>query len=115
MQLLILFTQLLIFHSTHFLIVTIHLLALPDKLADGSYLILLFYLSLSIFFYLGYIGIVKDATESTARIELHSSCKTISVDRQRLTNLRFEFLNFFLDLKEDNLLLFATVVYSDFY
>lgn len=35
----------------------------------------------------GYIGIVKDATESTARIELHSSCKTISVDRQRLTNL----------------------------
>lgn len=35
----------------------------------------------------GYIGIVKDATDSTARIELHSSCKTISVDRQRLANL----------------------------
>ncbi|XP_005096032.1 transcription elongation factor SPT5 [Aplysia californica] len=35
----------------------------------------------------GYIGIVKDATDSTARIELHSSCKTISVDRQRLSNV----------------------------
>ncbi|BFZ16060.1 hypothetical protein BsWGS_19099 [Bradybaena similaris] len=35
----------------------------------------------------GYIGIVKDATESTARIELHSSCKTISVDRSHLNNL----------------------------
>ena len=35
----------------------------------------------------GYIGIVKDATDSTARVELHSSCKTISVDRSRLSNL----------------------------
>ncbi|KAK3101764.1 hypothetical protein FSP39_006184 [Pinctada imbricata] len=35
----------------------------------------------------GYIGIVKDATESTARVELHSSCKTISVDRSRLSSL----------------------------
>lgn len=35
----------------------------------------------------GYIGIVKDATESTARVELHSSCKTISVDKNRLTSL----------------------------
>ena len=35
----------------------------------------------------GYIGIVKDATESTARVELHSSCKTISVDKTRLTNV----------------------------
>ena len=32
----------------------------------------------------GYVGIVKDATETTARVELHSSCKTISVDRMRL-------------------------------
>ena len=32
----------------------------------------------------GYVGIVKDATESTARVELHTSCKTISVDRTRL-------------------------------
>ncbi|XP_071182024.1 transcription elongation factor SPT5-like isoform X2 [Mytilus edulis] len=35
----------------------------------------------------GYIGIVKDATESTARVELHSSCKTISVDKNRLVSL----------------------------
>lgn len=34
--------------------------------------------------YKGYIGIVKDATESTARVELHTSCNTISVDRSRL-------------------------------
>ena len=34
--------------------------------------------------YKGYVGIVKDATESTARVELHSSVKTISVDRTRL-------------------------------
>ncbi|XP_031557165.1 transcription elongation factor SPT5-like [Actinia tenebrosa] len=34
--------------------------------------------------YKGYIGIVKDATETTARVELHSNCKTISVDRTRL-------------------------------
>lgn len=33
----------------------------------------------------GYVGIVKDATETTARVELHSSVKTISVDRMRLT------------------------------
>ncbi|XP_068702308.1 transcription elongation factor SPT5-like [Montipora capricornis] len=35
--------------------------------------------------YKGYVGIVKDATETTARVELHSSCKTISVDRTRLS------------------------------
>lgn len=27
---------------------------------------------------------VKDATESTARVELHSSCQTISVDRSHI-------------------------------
>ncbi|XP_071486255.1 transcription elongation factor SPT5-like [Diadema antillarum] len=32
----------------------------------------------------GHIGIVKDATESTARIELHATCKTINVDRTRM-------------------------------
>ncbi|CAD6194882.1 unnamed protein product [Caenorhabditis auriculariae] len=32
----------------------------------------------------GYFGIVRDATEQTARVELHSSCKTISVDCSRL-------------------------------
>ena len=37
----------------------------------------------------GYIGIVKDATESTARVELHSSCKTISVDKTRLSNVSY--------------------------
>ena len=35
--------------------------------------------------YKGYIGIVKDATESTARVELHTKCQTISVDKQRLS------------------------------
>ena len=34
--------------------------------------------------YKGFIGIVKDATESTARVELHTKCQTISVDKQRL-------------------------------
>ncbi|CAL1263965.1 unnamed protein product [Larinioides sclopetarius] len=34
--------------------------------------------------YKGHIGIVKDATEATARVELHSKCQTISVDRSRL-------------------------------
>ncbi|CAJ0937356.1 unnamed protein product, partial [Mesorhabditis belari] len=32
----------------------------------------------------GYHGIVKDATEQTARVELHTTCKTISVDRSRI-------------------------------
>ena len=34
--------------------------------------------------YKGYVGIVKDATEDTARVELHTTCTTISVDRTRL-------------------------------
>ena len=34
--------------------------------------------------YKSHIGIVKDATESTARVELHSKCQTISVDRSRI-------------------------------
>ena len=33
--------------------------------------------------YKGHIGIVKDATDSTARVELHAKCQTISVDRTR--------------------------------
>ncbi|CAI8005835.1 Transcription elongation factor SPT5 [Geodia barretti] len=37
--------------------------------------------------YKGYVGIVKDATESTARVELHTSCNTISVDRSRLQSV----------------------------
>lgn len=35
--------------------------------------------------YKGHIGIVKDATESTARVELHAKCQTISVDRTRIS------------------------------
>uniref|UniRef100_A0A0K2T674 Transcription elongation factor SPT5 n=1 Tax=Lepeophtheirus salmonis TaxID=72036 RepID=A0A0K2T674_LEPSM len=34
--------------------------------------------------YKSHIGIVKDATESTARVELHAKCQTISVDRGRI-------------------------------
>lgn len=34
--------------------------------------------------YKGAVGIVKDATESTARVELHTSCQTISVDRNHI-------------------------------
>lgn len=37
----------------------------------------------------GYIGIVKDSTDATARVELHSSCKTISVDKSRLSTLTY--------------------------
>jgi transcription elongation factor SPT5 len=35
-------------------------------------------------FYKGHIGVVKDATDSAARVELHSKCLTISVDLERL-------------------------------
>ena len=42
-------------------------------------------------FITGYIGIVKDSTDTTARVELHSSCKTISVDRSRLSTLTYVF------------------------
>lgn len=34
--------------------------------------------------YKGHYGVVKDATETTARVELHASCQTINVDRSRL-------------------------------
>ncbi|KAK9886433.1 hypothetical protein WA026_016713 [Henosepilachna vigintioctopunctata] len=37
--------------------------------------------------YKGNIGIVKDATQSTARIELHTSCQTISVDRNNIADV----------------------------
>lgn len=37
--------------------------------------------------YKGNIGIVKDATKVTARIELHSSCQTISVDRNHIADV----------------------------
>lgn len=34
--------------------------------------------------YKGHVGIVKDATDSTVRVELHSKCQTIIVDRSRV-------------------------------
>jgi transcription elongation factor SPT5 len=34
--------------------------------------------------YKGYVGIVKDATESIRKIELHGKCQTITVDRNRI-------------------------------
>lgn len=34
--------------------------------------------------YKGNVGMVKDATETTARVELHSSCQTISVDTSHI-------------------------------
>lgn len=37
--------------------------------------------------YKGNVGIVKDATENTARVELHSTCQTISVDRSHIANV----------------------------
>ena len=43
--------------------------------------------------YKGYIGIVKDATESTARVELHTKCQTISVDRTRLVTIGYDDLS----------------------
>ena len=33
----------------------------------------------------GHVGVVKDATETTARVELHSNCQTISVDKNRVS------------------------------
>ena len=35
--------------------------------------------------YPGHVGIVKDATEATVRVELHSKCQTIIVDRGRVS------------------------------
>lgn len=37
--------------------------------------------------YKGNIGIVKDATSNTARIELHTSCQTISVDKKHISDV----------------------------
>ena len=35
--------------------------------------------------FIGYVGIVKDSTDSTARVELHTKCQTINVDKTRLS------------------------------
>lgn len=37
--------------------------------------------------YKGNVGIVKDATDTTVRVELHSTCQTISVDRSHIANV----------------------------
>ncbi|KAG5317531.1 SPT5H factor, partial [Pseudoatta argentina] len=37
--------------------------------------------------YKGNVGIVKDATQTTARVELHSTCHTISVDRSHIATV----------------------------
>lgn len=37
--------------------------------------------------YKGNIGIVRDTNQATARIELHTSCQTISVDRNHITDV----------------------------
>lgn len=47
--------------------------------------------------YKGNIGIVKDATQSTARIELHTSCQTISVDKKHIADVGKADLYFFCD------------------
>ena len=39
--------------------------------------------------YKGYVGIVKDATDATARVELHTKCQTISVDIVRITQVEY--------------------------
>ncbi|XP_063989412.1 transcription elongation factor SPT5-like [Diachasmimorpha longicaudata] len=37
--------------------------------------------------YKGNVGIVKDATDRTARVELHTTCQTISVDRSHIAKV----------------------------
>ena len=45
--------------------------------------------------YKGYVGIVKDATESTCKIELHAKCQTITVDRNRIVSTNVCSFSFF--------------------
>ena len=47
--------------------------------------------------YKGYVGIVKDATESTCKIELHAKCQTITVDRNRIVSTTYALLSFLID------------------
>ncbi len=39
--------------------------------------------------YKGYVGIVKDATDSTCKVELHAKCQTITVDRNRIVSTSY--------------------------
>ena len=43
--------------------------------------------------YKGYVGIVKDATESTCKVELHAKCQTINVDRNRIVPTTYAILS----------------------
>jgi hypothetical protein len=45
--------------------------------------------------YKGYIGIVKDATESTCKIKLHAKCQTMTVDRSRILSTTYRFFSLF--------------------
>lgn len=65
------------------------------RLIDVSYFSVSYELLFNSFF-LGYIGIIKDATESLARVELHTNCKTISVDRSRLALVSLVLSKFFI-------------------
>ena len=65
------------------------------RLIDVSYFSVCYELLFNSFF-LGYIGIIKDATESLARVELHTNCKTISVDRSRLALVSLVLSKFFI-------------------
>ena len=55
----------------------------------------------------GNVGIVKDATESTARVELHSTCQTISVDRSHIASVGAPTKVFKLELEQFYYLLFC--------
>ena len=48
--------------------------------------------------YKGYVGIVKDATESTCKIELHSKCQTITVDRNRIVPATYVLILVFFEI-----------------
>jgi transcription elongation factor SPT5 len=50
--------------------------------------------------YKGYVGIVKDATESTCKIELHAKCQTINVDRNRIVSTTYDIFLFYLLIHE---------------
>ncbi len=39
----------------------------------------------------GYLGIVKDTTEDSARVELHTNCKLITINREHLAVKEYAF------------------------
>lgn len=43
------------------------------------------FMNIDVIFFPGHVGIVKDATDTTVRVELHSKCQTIIVDRSRVS------------------------------